>query len=230
MGKTTLVAILLLINSISFATPITDVINEVESEWAKIYYSHNSSLQRRAYPQLIERINTQIEAYPESPELKIWKAILKSTNAEFENPFSALESIKIAKGILETIIKKQPQALDGAAFVVLGTLYYMAPSWPISFGDESKAEKLLLKGLEYNPNSIDANYFYADYLFSINELNKAAKYFRKAIEKPIRLTQEYADTQLKIEAVTALNNTNNRGIIKGKDNSGLNFQALIQPW
>ncbi len=217
MKKTTIVAFLLLISSTTFANSIIAEINEIESKWAQIYYAHNNSKQKESYPELIKKTNKLLGIYPESEELKIWKAILISTNAEFENPFTALESIKIAKNLLETAIKKQPKALDGAAFVVLGTLYYMTPSWPISFGDKSKAEELLKKGIELNPDSIDAHYFYADYLLSKNKIKTASEHFKLALKTPVRTTQQYADTQLKKEAMIALKNTKERILYSGKN-------------
>lgn len=217
MKKTTIVAILLLFSSTAFSSSIITEINTIESEWAQIYYAQNDRVQKEAYLKLIDKTNKLIEKHPKSVELAIWKAILISTNAEFENPFSALESIRIAKNLLESSIIKQPKALDGAAFVVLGTLYYMTPSWPISFGNQNKAEQLLKKGLEINPNSIDANYFYANYLLSKNKIKKASKYFKLALNTPVRSTQKYADKQLKNEALIALKNTEQRILESGKN-------------
>lgn len=218
MKKTTIVAALLLLSCTSFATNILTEINTIESEWARIYYAQDESIQKESYSKLIQKTDKLLKAtYPESIELKIWKAILISTNAEFENPFSALESIRTAKSLLEESIQEQPQALDGAAFVVLGTLYYMTPSWPISFGNQNKAEELLIKGLEFNPDSIDANYFYADYLLSKNKIDKATKYFKLALNIPPRQAQKYADNQLKEETLIALKNTKQRKLESGKN-------------
>jgi hypothetical protein len=61
-------------------------------------------------------------------------------------------------------IQLDPNASEGAAFVTLGSLYYMVPGWPIAYGDTNKADALLKKALVINPNTIDANYFYGDFL------------------------------------------------------------------
>ena len=39
------------------------------------------------------------------------------------------------------------------------------PGFPVGFGDDKKAKELLKKALEINPNGIDPNYFYAEFLF-----------------------------------------------------------------
>lgn len=210
MNKTTIVAFLLLASNFIYANDIRPEIGKIEYQWATIYYAQNNSEQEKQYPALLKNITGLLKLYPESAELMIWQAITLSTNAAYEPPFTALDSINSAKRILETVIQKKPDALDGAAFVALGTLYYMTPGWPISFGDQIKAEKLLLTALELNPNGIDPNYFYGNYLLSKNEIDRASRYFNLALKSPIRQDQAYADQQLKNEALYALKNTRQR--------------------
>ncbi len=81
-----------------------------------------------------------------------------------------------------------------------------------------KAERLLKKGLEINPKSIDSNYFYADYLLTKNKVNEAQKYFQLAINAPIRPEQQFADEQLKKEAFIALKNTQQSKLDSGRNN------------
>jgi tetratricopeptide (TPR) repeat protein len=207
MLKTTNVAILLLVCNTILANDISIEINRTESQWASIYYSKNTPEQRKKYPLLLRKTKRLIQKHPASIELIIWQAIIISSNAAYESPFTALESLDKAKKLLDYAIQKDPNALEGAAFVTLGTLYYMTPGWPISFGDQNKAEILLKKGLKINPFSIDANYFYGDFLLSKGKLKEATKYFRLALKSPSRNSQEYADSQLKKEATIALKNT-----------------------
>ena len=88
----------------------------------------------------------------------------------------------------------------------------MTPKWPIGFGDEETAQKMLQTALKINPNGIDSNYFYGDFLLSNNKLNEAEKYLKRAIAIPERAEQFYADNQLKEEAKLALKNTKERKI------------------
>jgi len=223
MKRTTIVAILLLtVSNLLSANSLEFEINQIESEWAIIYYTKNSSEQSTAYPKLLNKLHNTVKSHPKSNELKIWQAILIATNAAYESPFSALESIKKAKAILEKSISTDPHALDGAAFVTLGTLYYLTPGWPISFGNEYKAEQLLKTGVKLNPNSIDSNYFYADYLLTKDRESEAAKHFRLALNIPSRPAQQLADDELKKEASLALLKT------ERKLNSGKNrFLSLF---
>jgi len=217
MNKTTVVVFLLLLSSRLFASPLTPEINKIESEWAKIYYAENSREQTKHFPILIKDAKKLADKYPNALEPIVWQAIIISTNAAFESPFKALKSIKTAKAMLEHVISIEADTLEGAALVTLGTLYYMTPGWPISFGNQEKAESLLKKALEINPSSIDSNYFYADYLLSKGNLETAKAYFKKALNAPTRNHQAYADTQLKKEALVALRSTELRKLEAGKN-------------
>ncbi len=217
MNKTTIVAFLLLASNSLFANSLTPEINQIESQWAAVYYSEKSSDQKTQYLSLIKSAKKLAKDNPGAMEPIIWQAILIATNAAYQSPFKALESITTAKELLEYSIKESPAALDGAAQVALGTLYYMTPGWPISFGSEKKAESLFKKALSINPNTIDSNYFYADYLLTQGDINTAQTYFQKAIASPTRPHQQYADTQLKKEALTALKNTKLRKLQTGKN-------------
>lgn len=205
MNKTTVVAFLLLFNSgIVAASSLSDSINRIESDWAISYYLKTPEQQKTDYPRLLQRVRTIGQRHPHAAEPKIWQAILLSANAEFEPALTALESLDAAKSLLEEAIKTQPDALEGAAYVTLGTLYYMVPGWPISFGDKDKAEQLLKKALSINPKGIDANYFYGDYLLTQDKFPDAVKYFTAAINAPTRKEQMLADLRLQETASMAL--------------------------
>ena len=207
MKKTTFVALLLL-SPQSFAESLNDSLQRIESEWASIYYSTPKQKQGPAYCQLLDKTIHLSRQHPNNAEPIIWEAIVKATNADHQDPVSALESIHDARNLLLKAIEINPQAMDGSAYVTLGTLYYMAPKWPIGFGDEETAQKMLQTALKINPNGIESNYFYADFLLSNNNFNEAEKYFKRAIAIPARAEQFYADNQLKEQARIALKNTN----------------------
>jgi tetratricopeptide (TPR) repeat protein len=223
MIKICLALLLLLTSNILFAQHnIMPEINRIESQWAKIYYSESAN-KEASYSSLLKDTQTLVKKYPQAVEPMIWKALIILTSAEFESPFTALDSVNTAKKILEKAIQQQPNTLDGVAFVILGTLYYMTPGWPISFGDEDRAEELLKQGLVINPQSIDAHYFYADYLLSRDETKKAQKYLRLALKIPNRPEQQYADNQLKQEALTVLKNTEESHMMSARKNHFLSL-------
>ncbi len=206
MKKTTFVALLLL-SPQSFAESLNDSLQRIESEWASIYYSTPKQKQGPAYSELLDKTIHLSRQHPNNAEPIIWEAIVKATNADHQDAVSALESIHDARDLLLKAIEINPQAMDGSAYVTLGTLYYMAPKWPIGFGDEETAQKMLQTALKINPNGIESNYFYGDFLLSNNNFNEAEKYFKRALAIPARAEQFYADNQLKEQARIALKNT-----------------------
>ena len=222
MLKTTFVALLLL-STQCLAESLKDSLQSIEAEWASIYY--NMPMQKRGpeYRRLIDRTINLSRQHPKNAEPIIWEAIIKATNADHQDAVSALKAVHDARDLLLKAIEINPLAMSGSAYVTLGTLYYMAPKWPIGFGDEETAEKMLETALKINPNGIDSNYFYGDFLLTNNRFNEAEKYFKRAIAIPARIEQLFADNRLKEDAKLALKNTKKR---KTSSSKGL-FASLL---
>lgn len=209
MNKATIVVFLLLFSLPLRATDLASSIANLESAWAQSYYLSSDHQQKQQFPILLERANALAKLNPQAAEPKVWQAILLSTLAGHQSSLKALSTIKEAKILLEEAIRLNPRALDGAAYVTLGTLYYMVPGWPLAFGDNQMAEQLLKTALEINPNSLDANYFYADLLMQQGKVREAEIYLKKATQLPIRKHQMLADSRLQEDARQALNNSQN---------------------
>jgi Tfp pilus assembly protein PilF len=90
------------------------------------------------------------------------------------------------------------------AYTSLGTLYFNVPGWPLGFGNDEKAEKLLLTALAINPDGIDSNYFYGDYLFNEDRYLEAEKFLLRAQAAPKRPSRPLADAGRQNEISTAL--------------------------
>ena len=223
MNRATIVVFLLLFAKALSASELNTAIDSLESAWAATYYQTDESKQKQTYPKLLEKASDLAVRFANAAEPKIWLATIMATNAAFESPFTALSSLEKAKELLEEAIRINPHALEGSAYVTLGTLYYMLPGWPISFGDDDMAERLLKTSLKINPDGIDANYFYADFLLRQDRVAEAEAHFQKAAQAPLRKQQIFADTQLQNEAKLALAHAQQR-----KANTGKNkFQALF---
>ncbi|MFK8011815.1 MAG: tetratricopeptide repeat protein, partial [Marinicellaceae bacterium] len=116
---------------------------------------------------------------------------------------------KHAKNSFEQAIKIDGSALNGSAYTSLGVLYYKVPGWPLSFGSDKKAMKYLKKGLELNPNGIDSNYFYAEFLYDEeSEYEQAKTYVLKAQNAIPRPTRPIADMGRQKEVAMLLNKIN----------------------
>ena len=67
------------------------------------------------------------------------------------------------------------------------------PGWPIGFGDDDQAEALLKRALELNPDGIDSNFFWADYLLDQNRYAEAKAALLKAQAAAPRPERPLAD-------------------------------------
>ena len=211
MKFTTFVALLLL-SFQSLADDLNRSLQAIESEWATIYYMAPKNKQEAAYDLLLEKADQLAAQFPNSTDPLFWQAIIIATRAEQQDGFSALNAIHKARDLLQEAIQINPKTANGSAYVTLATLYYMVPKWPIAFGDTEKAAQLFKEALKINPNGIDTNYFYGDYLLANNQASEAQKFFEKALSTPSRTEQLFADNRLKEEVKLALANTKSRKI------------------
>lgn len=216
MKFTTFVALLLL-SAQCVADNLFDSIQHIESEWASIYYKTPKKEQGSAYKRLLDKTAILTEQFPKDAEPLFWQAVLKANYADHQAALDALEAIKEARDLLLKAIQINPKTMDGSAYVTLGTLYYMVPKWPIAFGDNDEAKKLLETALKINPEGIDSNYFFGDFLLSTDRPAEAVIYFERAANAPARKEQLYADNQLKAEAKTALRKAIDKKQHKSKD-------------
>ena len=96
--------------------------------------------------------------------------------------------------LYERAILIDGNALDGSAYNSLGVLYYKVPRWPVGFGDKAKAGELLQKALAVNPQGIDPNFFYGEFLAETDRRDEAIVYLERALQAPARPGRQIADT------------------------------------
>jgi tetratricopeptide (TPR) repeat protein len=166
----------------------------IQQAWAKVNYDTPAGDPReQAFATLEKRAETFTQQNPGRAEALIWEGIIESSYAGAKGGLGALGLAKEARGNLEAALKIDPKALDGSAYTSLGTLYYRVPGFPVGFGDHKKARQLLTEALKLNPNGIDPNYFYADFLYEEGDYAEALPYLEKAARAPNRPGRELAD-------------------------------------
>jgi tetratricopeptide (TPR) repeat protein len=225
--KTALLVSALLGAGLAHADPVTDGVNALESEWAKIYYQVPKPQQGHAYSQLLEKAVQLCKQYPKAAGAIFWQAVIKASYADHQDPVSALSAVHEVKDLLNHVIELDPKTMGGSAYVVLGTLYHMTPSWPIAFGDDDEAEKMFKTALTISPNGIDSNFYYGQFLQDKGNKDEALKYFQRASTAPVRPEQVFADTKLEEEAKVALKNAGG-GSLSGKKEMFSNLNASAQ--
>ena len=107
-------------------------------------------------------------------------------------------------------MKLDADAMEGSAYTSLGTLYYSVPGWPVGFGNDDKAEELLLKALALSPDGIDNNYFYASFLINEKRYGEARDYLGRAQQAPARPDRVIADAGRHDEILKALEDIQGR--------------------
>lgn len=186
----------------SYADETMDI-NKLQTRWAEIKYQLSETEQEKAFATLVAEAEQLTATYKTAPFL-IWEGIIRSTYAGTKGGLGALDQVKQAKKLFERSIKLDPTAMNGSAFTSLGSLYYQVPGWPLGFGDDEKAKEMLLKGLNYNPDGIDSNYFYGDYLLGQKEYQQAVVAFEKALKAAPRADRQSADAGRKGEIDLAM--------------------------
>lgn len=171
----------------------------IQNAWALANYQTPADDQEQAFEKLVAEARKLANANPDSAEPKIWLAIVLSTDAGVTGGLGALGKVKEARKLLEAAEKINPDALDGSIYTSLGSLYYQVPGWPIGFGDDEKAEQYLKKALAMNPDGIDPNYFYGDFMLEEDNYQQAVSYLEKAAAAAPRPGRELADKGRKAE-------------------------------
>lgn len=138
---------------------------DIQKQWAHVNYQLEDEAREKAFDMLIAQAQQRVKAVPEDADSLIWLGIIQSSAAGAKGGLGALGLAKDARKSLEAALKIDENALQGSAMTSLGTLYHKVPGWPISFGSDKKANKLLQQALKVNPNGIDPNYFYAEFLY-----------------------------------------------------------------
>lgn len=164
-----------------------------QEQWARIQYDAPKNKKEAEFEQLARQLQTLSDQHPTRAEPMIWQGIVLSTWAGAKGGLGALSLVKDARNLFEKSMVLSADALQGSAYTSLGSLYYQVPGWPISFGDDEKARKMLGKAISINPAGIDSNYFYGDYWLSKGEYEKAQTYFNKALEAADRPQRPRAD-------------------------------------
>lgn len=168
-------------------------LDQIQAEWAEIKYRAPDKEQEKAFERLDASAREALAESGDAPELLIWRGIVLASWAGAKGGLGALDLVKQARSSFEAALEKDPSALDGSAYTSLGSLYYQVPGWPIGFGNDKRAEEMLQKALAINPDGIDPNFFYGDYLLREGRYDEARAVLLKARAAAPRPGRELAD-------------------------------------
>jgi len=172
---------------------------DIQHRWAEANYHESGKTQKNAFEALLEDARAFSRANPQRAEAEVWHGIVASTYAGVKGPFGALSLAKEARDALLAAEALDPSVLDGSVYTSLGTLYYKVPGGLIGFGDKDLARDYLQKAIAANPDGIDPNYFYGEFLFEEDDYNAARNALLKAKQAPKRPDRPLADEGRKAE-------------------------------
>ncbi|GED43171.1 tetratricopeptide repeat protein [Cobetia marina] len=176
-----------------------DAVFGLMKRWAQVNYQSSGDAQETGMEALGKEVRVLADQYPDNAHVLTWEGIILASWAKARGGLGALDLAKEAKATLEQAIKLDPRGDNASAYVTLGALYDKAPGWPVGFGDDDKAGEVLRQGLAVNPQGMDTNFYYADYLASEGRKAEALKHARLALKGPARPNRELADQELKRE-------------------------------
>lgn len=160
-------------------------ITHLDHEWARINYQvTDKDDQDKQMQALAAEAAGVVAANPARAEPLIWQAIILCSEAGYEGGIGAYHLVQTAHGLLEKAATLDYHALNGAIPVNLGILYYKVPSFPIGFGSARKAQHYLEDAIAMDPNGLDANLFYGEFLFLQGDTAKATTVLKHALDAP----------------------------------------------
>ncbi|MFY2762587.1 hypothetical protein [Arenimonas sp. MALMAid1274] len=188
----------------AWASELPPQVVAVRDGWADVKYQVPADQRSTAFEALAKKAGAAVAQQPRSAEALIWEGIVLASWAGEKGGLGALGLVKKARKDFEAAIAIDPAALEGSAYTSLGSLYYQVPGWPVGFGDDDKARDFLMKGLQANPDGLDSNYFFADFLREQGDYAGAEAAARKALAAKPRPGRERADAGRRAEVEALL--------------------------
>ena len=184
----------LVCTNLALASTPEDLIRPIQEQWAEIKYRQPEKQQADSYRALAVQARKVVDGNPKMSEPLIWEGIVLSSEAGAKGGLGAPSLAKEARQRLDEALKLNDKALNGSAYTSLATLYAKVPGWPVGFGDKERAEEYFKKALAINPDGIDPNFFYGEYLAERGKTVEALTHLEKALKAPPRPGRELADS------------------------------------
>jgi len=198
LSLSTLCGLMLLCFSVQ--AEVNTEIKQIQKEWAQIKYQTDKKQHENSLKNLSLKATSIRILQPDNADAHLWEGIVLSTYAGAIGTLRALDAVTKSRDALEKSLEIDPEASKGAASTYLGTLYVLVPEWPIGFGDLDLAKQYLDKAIMLNPDDIDANLYYGDFLKKKKKYKQAEVFYKKALTAPARPGREVADEGRRNEA------------------------------
>jgi len=184
----------------AFADDFGDRLAAIQNEWAAANYNATGKSARSdAFEALVEHATAFHAQYPDRAEAVAWDGIVLSTYAGEVGAMSAMKYAKAARAALESAEKLDPTALEGGIYASLGALYSKVPGGFMGFGDDELAARYFEKALAVDPDNIDNNYFFGEFLLDQGHYARARTVLEHALEAPVAADRPVFDAGRRAE-------------------------------
>ena len=204
--RTLALGTLLLVCGPTHAAAPEDLVRPIQERWAEIKYRVPENERAEQFRELAQQARNLAGKNPYLAEPLVWEGIVLAAGAEASYGLEAYWLARKAKETFEESLKLDEKALNGAAYTGLARLHARALLWPFGFGSKNQAhaDKYFRKSLAINPNGIDPNFYYGEYLLGRYRLPEARDRLARALKAPVRPGRELADSGRREEIQAAL--------------------------
>ncbi|MES3048561.1 MULTISPECIES: hypothetical protein [Sphingomonas] len=184
-------------------------VRRINDQWAHIRYQVADRNEQYRQLDALAGQAAQVSArYPGRAEPLLWQGIVVSEEAARASVLKQLGFARSARDILERAQGIDPNIADGGVKMSLGVLYYRVPGFPIGFGSTTKARALLEAALKQDPNGLDNNFFYADFLNDEGHPAQAKQYVLRGLQAPVNRDRPVWDAGRRAEMRALLGKIN----------------------
>jgi tetratricopeptide (TPR) repeat protein len=152
-----------------------------------------------AFDSLVRHAAELSQQYPDRVEAVAWEGIVLSTYAGEVGAMSAMKYAKAARAALLRAERMDPESLNGGVYASLGALYSKVPGGFIGFGDDELAAQYFTKALEVDPDNIDSNFFYGEFLLEQGKYTEAVAVLERALGAPMVTSRPVFDAGRRAE-------------------------------
>ena len=162
-----------------------EAVRHLDNEWAHIKFQVNDQDEQfKDLQALAIEAAAVVDRYPGQVQPLLWNGIIASEEAAKASVIHKLGFATAARKLFEKAEAIDKAGPGGAVAMCLGVISYHVPGFPMAFGDNNKARSYLETALAMDPNGLDANYFYGDFLARRGEVDQAKRVLAHALDAP----------------------------------------------
>jgi hypothetical protein len=175
------------------ARTIDETLLDIENRWAIALYESTEREKQEALASLLQDARAFAASHSSNPEAVAWHGIIARECTRTRCRARSKNLHKEARDALLKAEELDPYALGGRVYANLGALYSQTSSAFGGFGSQVKGIGYLWRAIIVDPDGLDSNYLYAEFLVGEKNLVEARDVLIRASETPIRSDHVRAD-------------------------------------